>query len=57
VSDQLGDKSEVKGGYIGRDSSAGIATSYSLDSSGSISRYFQFFIGTIFLYNTYFLMY
>jgi hypothetical protein len=34
-----------------RDSSAGIATSYRLDGPGSISRYSQFFIGTVFLCN------
>jgi hypothetical protein len=41
-------------GWIhGRDSSVGIATSYRLDGPRSISRYFQFFIPSVFLCITY----
>jgi hypothetical protein len=41
----------------GRDTSAGIATSYKLDGPGSIFRYLQFFIRFVFLYITYVLMF
>jgi hypothetical protein len=43
-------------GWIhGRDSSVGIATSYRLDGPGSIFRYSQFFIRSVFLCITYLL--
>jgi hypothetical protein len=48
----------ISEGWIhGRDSSAGIATSYRLDGPGSISLYFQFLILSVFLCITYLLTY
>jgi hypothetical protein len=54
---KLGDENRSEGWIHGRDSSAGIATSYRLDGPGSIFLYIQFFIHSVFLCITYFLTY